>query len=794
MSIIARSFFARASTTPNRIAISCDGSSVTFNELADLVGRWSYVLCDRGVVRGDHIGVLLPNCIEFVTLMLVASDIGAVLVPLNTSLPHAAVFRAFQASDVKHVVARANTLKALISSEHHFADGLWFSTDGEIPGIQSLDQLIKTIPPQDPMFGGRDSDPYILTMTSGSTGAPKPIVLTQQNKYSRALAAIELYTITGSDNVLAATPLYHSLAERLVLIPLMLGGTSVLMARFSPSEWVRHVRERKVSFTIAVSSQLRQIAEHIRNEPTTDLTSMRCLVSSSAPLDLSVKADLVSRLDCEFHECYGTSEIAIATDLNCSAADARLKSVGVAAPGVDLRILRDGGGIALPMEVGEIACKTPMCFGGYYKRPDLTDESMEGEYFRTGDTGKMDENGYLYYLGRNKDIIITGGINVYPKDIEGIIIAHPSVLECCAFPLPDDHLGEIVAVAVVPTNHDSFDLKQIRRHCAEHLADFQQPRKYFLQNDLPKNALGKIHKHSVVARCVSTRPYKLASKEVQRASTIVNVGGVGFGGAEFVVIAGPCSVESEPQIIAAAQAVKAAGARVLRGGAFKPRTSPYAFHGLGEKGLELLARAREATGLPVVTEVLDIKDIDVIYKHADMFQVGARNIQNFALLTLLGQADKPVLLKRGMSTTIEEFLMAAEYILAGGNGNVVLCERGVRTFETATRNTLDISCVPVVQARSHLPIIVDPSHAAGDAQYVPALAKAAVAVGADGLIIEVHPDPATALSDGAQSLNPTQFTKLMGELTQIAGAVGRNIGGRHCTTEEISGEALCGVS
>ena len=208
----------------------------------------------------------------------------------------------------------------------------------------------------------------------------------------------------------------------------------------------------------------------------------------------------------------------------------------------------------------------------------------------------------------------------------------------------------------------------------------------------------------------------------------------------------------------------------------------------------LLARAREATGLPVVTEVLDIKDIDGIYKHADMFQVGARNIQNFALLTLLGQADKPVLLKRGMSTTIEEFLMAAEYILAGGNGNVVLCERGVRTFETATRNTLDISCVPVVQARSHLPIIVDPSHAAGDAQYVPALAKAAVAVGADGLIIEVHPDPAAALSDGAQSLNPAQFTKLMGELTRIAGAVGRNIGGRHFTTEEISGEALCGVS
>jgi len=272
-----------------------------------------------------------------------------------------------------------------------------------------------------------------------------------------------------------------------------------------------------------------------------------------------------------------------------------------------------------------------------------------------------------------------------------------------------------------------------------------------------------------------SKPYKLASREVKEESSIVDVAGVKFGGEDFVIIAGPCSVEREDQIVNVAVKVKAAGARMLRGGAFKPRTSPYSFKGLGEEGLKLLAKAREATGLPIVTEVVDPKDIEMVDKYADMFQVGARNIQNFALLTLLGQTRKPVLLKRGSATTIDEFLMAAEYILSENNRDLVLCERGIRTFETATRNTLDVSCVPVVKDKSHLPIIIDPSHAAGQARYVPALSKAAVAVGADGLIVEVHPDPEKALSDGTQSLNPSQFAVLMNEMKAIASAVGRRI-------------------
>ncbi len=270
-----------------------------------------------------------------------------------------------------------------------------------------------------------------------------------------------------------------------------------------------------------------------------------------------------------------------------------------------------------------------------------------------------------------------------------------------------------------------------------------------------------------------SKPYKLASREVKQESSVVDVCGVKFGAKELVVIAGPCSVEGERQIVMVAEHVKAAGAHMLRGGAFKPRTSPYSFQGLGEEGLKFLAKAREVTGLPIVTEVVNPADIELVYKYADMFQVGARNIQNFALLTLLGQAKKPVLLKRGMSTTIDEFLMATEYILSEGNRDVVLCERGIRTFETSTRNTLDISCVPVVKAKSHLPIIVDPSHAAGHSAYVPPLSKAAIAVGADGLIIEVHPEPDKAMSDGAQSLTPNQFISLMGELRAVAIAVGR---------------------
>ncbi|WP_322508774.1 3-deoxy-7-phosphoheptulonate synthase [Anaerolinea sp.] len=271
------------------------------------------------------------------------------------------------------------------------------------------------------------------------------------------------------------------------------------------------------------------------------------------------------------------------------------------------------------------------------------------------------------------------------------------------------------------------------------------------------------------------RPYKLASREFSPENTVFPLDGVSIGGNEIVLIAGPCSVESRTQLMEIAHAVREAGAHALRGGAYKPRTSPYAFQGLGQEGLELLAEAREETGLPIVTEVMAPEMVPLVAKYADVLQIGARNMQNFALLHAAGESQRPVLLKRGMSATIEELLMAAEYILSHGNRRVILCERGIRTFENATRNTTDINAIPVIKALSHLPVILDPSHSTGRWEYVLPIARAAIAAGADGLIVEVHPHPEEALSDGGQSLKPERFVEMVEQVRRIAQAIGRDI-------------------
>ncbi len=272
-----------------------------------------------------------------------------------------------------------------------------------------------------------------------------------------------------------------------------------------------------------------------------------------------------------------------------------------------------------------------------------------------------------------------------------------------------------------------------------------------------------------------TEPFKLASRTFKKEDTKIRIGDVEVGGNNVVIMAGPCSVESEKQIFTIAEAVAKAGAKILRGGAYKPRTSPYSFQGLGEEGLKLLRRAGDAFGLVVITEVMESSQIDLIEKYTDIFQVGARNMQNFSLLRDLGKTTKPIMLKRGLSATIDDLLMSAEYILSNGNMNVMLCERGIRTFETYTRNTFDISAIPVVHKRSHLPVIVDPSHATGLRDKVLPMARAAVAAGADGIMVEVHHDPDNALSDGPQALLPDQFVDLMKQVKAIAEVIGRKI-------------------
>lgn len=272
-----------------------------------------------------------------------------------------------------------------------------------------------------------------------------------------------------------------------------------------------------------------------------------------------------------------------------------------------------------------------------------------------------------------------------------------------------------------------------------------------------------------------SRPYKIASREFHPWNSEVPLDGIKFGGPEVIIIAGPCSIESRGQLLETAHAVREAGAHVLRGGAYKPRSSPYSFQGMGEAGLEILAEARQETGLAVVTEVMAPEKIEIITQYADMLQIGARNMQNYSLLHAVGESQHPTLLKRGLSASINELLMAAEYILSHGNRKVVLCERGIRTYETATRNTTDINAIPVLKSRTHLPVILDPSHSTGHWEYVEAIARAGIAAGADGLIIEVHPEPTMALSDGGQSLKPERFADLVQQTAAIAEAVGRSL-------------------
>lgn len=270
-------------------------------------------------------------------------------------------------------------------------------------------------------------------------------------------------------------------------------------------------------------------------------------------------------------------------------------------------------------------------------------------------------------------------------------------------------------------------------------------------------------------------PYKLVSREFHPENTLISVGSVKIGGRDIVVMAGPCSVETEEQIIETARAVKKAGAKILRGGAFKPRTSPYSFQGMGEEGLKILRKAKEETGMPVVTEVMDTRDVPMVCRYSDIIQIGARNMQNYHLLKEVGKYRHPVLLKRGLSATINEWLMSAEYIMSEGNHNVILCERGIRTFETYTRNTLDLNAVPAVKGLTHLPVIVDPSHGTGRSALVGPMSRAAVAAGADGLLIEVHPNPERSVSDADQTISTKHFSRLMEEIKLIADAIGRKI-------------------
>ncbi|MDO4321561.1 MAG: class I adenylate-forming enzyme family protein [Lachnospiraceae bacterium] len=496
---LADMLYRNANEMPEKMAIWCDGKTATYKEMAELVSRYSNLLIANGVAYGDHIAIPMNNSIESVALFFSAADMGVCLVPLNPTLPLNAIRMAMDSGDMKHLIARKSFLSESSRNGGIDVPGVIICLDGEFEGTIPFSDIAKMSserPEIKENINGNES--LILTMTSGSTGNPKPIDISQNNKYERAMAHIRVYSITKEDRILAATPLYHSLAERLVILPLILGATSILLPRFTPALWLNCVKEQQVTFTIAVSAQLAQILELLELPDAPQIDSFRAIVSSSALLEENVKLALIEKLSCEFHEMYGTSETSTVTTICFQKASHKQKSVGTPFDEAKVRIFRDDDTDANIGEVGEIACKSSLTCKGYYKLDTMMEAATHEGYFRTGDLGYLDGDGYLYFAGRKKEIIITGAVNVYPHDIDVVVVSIPEVEECAAFAYPDDRLGEVVALAVVPKEDADLKLRTLKTYCARHLADFQQPHKIFIVDKLPKNTMGKLQRMNIL--------------------------------------------------------------------------------------------------------------------------------------------------------------------------------------------------------------------------------------------------------------------------------------------------------
>lgn len=488
----------------NKIALVIGDNHYSYSELSTKTIELASLLAHLNISKNEHIAVILPNGIDFIITMLASAQIGCAIVPMPLGITLSAFKQACKDTDIKHVICWAAVSNTLKPSELESTFNNWISVTSD--GILTHQQAELSIN-KNSVVTAEDNSPFILTMTSGSTGKPKPIVLSQKTKLLRAQSAISLYQLKNDDVTLIATPLYHSLAERLVMVALLSGGTAVLMEKFSIEQWLKNIETYRVSFTIAVSSQLKQLLNTVQFS-TTDLTSLTCLVSSSALLEKQVKMELLKNLQCEFHECYGASEIAIATNIKFDAKDSS-HTVGAAIKGVEIAIIDNKNNILLEGATGEIVCKTPLQFDGYYKQDSLTNASFVNGYFKTGDIGTINKQGELTFLGRSKDVIITGGINVYPSDVEAVALTLKNVKECAAFSFPDEHLGEVVGLALILEDAGKANFKNIIRGCAIELSDFQLPRHYIILENLPKTALGKVEKYKIfdmANKIINTNP------------------------------------------------------------------------------------------------------------------------------------------------------------------------------------------------------------------------------------------------------------------------------------------------
>jgi len=501
---IIRYILENAERSPDKPAIIINDEVVAYGECVELTRKLSGAFAAMGYHDGLRIGLALNNSLEFVVTLLAAAGLGATVVPLNNTISVKDLDTAVRTTGINCVIGQHTILDKVFEQSQDgpgkftISGESCISVGGSVNGCHDYSDIVASAPDEYSLGTHtiEDEQDFILTMTSGSTSAPKPIVFTQDTKIRRCFNAQETYGLTDKDIILVATPLYHSISQRLVLAPLILGGTCVIMRKFSPDNWLEQVDTHKVSFTIAVASQLEAVSR-TRKDIAGNTRSLRGVVSCCALLGDEAKKRLITDFQCDFHECYGASEVGIVSNLSNNDPSDKIHTVGRAVPGVDIKIV-DSEHNAVPSGVvGEIACKSTMRFSRYYKKKRATQDSIVNGYFYTGDMGYLDDDSYLIFSGRKKEVIITGGANVYPKDIEGVINEYPDVSDCAVIGVPDKQFGEAVLALIIKTGGSALSERDLQHHCLDRLADVQKPLAYLFVDDFPRTSLGKVIKREL---------------------------------------------------------------------------------------------------------------------------------------------------------------------------------------------------------------------------------------------------------------------------------------------------------
>lgn len=498
-----------AARFPDKAALILNDKALTYRDCVEQTRKLSGAFNAIGIRAGSHIGLLLGNSVEHVITLLAVADLGATVVPMDSTISIKELLTAINATDIDFIIGHHATLEDAF--EHAQNESLDFpvsrdrcvAVGSDVDGCHSFHNIIESVPDSYDLgtHSVDDEQDFILTMTSGSTSDPKPIVFTQGTKIRRCFSARESYGLTDKDIILVATPLYHSISQRLVFTPLILGATCVIMRKFTPKNWLAQVGEHKVTFTIAVASQLEAILQPLK-EADANTESLRCVVSCCALLNHETKIRLIDELQCDFHECYGVSEVGVISDLGNQDPSAKTHTVGRAVPGVEIKIV-DSQKNTLPTgEIGEITCKSRMCFSRYYQNEAATKQSLVDGFFYSGDMGYLDEDGYLVFSGRKKELIITGGANVFPKDVEAVLNAHPNVKECAVIGVADKQFGEAVLALIITENGAELSTRDLQHYCLHRLADVQKPLAYVFVDDFPRTSLGKIIKPKLAEQYV----------------------------------------------------------------------------------------------------------------------------------------------------------------------------------------------------------------------------------------------------------------------------------------------------